>query len=116
MASTRNKNTIGDYDLEQKAKNRQSDYLSYLPFNQPTQTHFPGNGLITGRFGPTELCNNSCDVESFLYGIGSTNLVTPKENPIAEIKKLDSLNIIDTLPVILPSPLIIEGNQRPRPC
>lgn len=117
MSSTRNKNTAGNYELEQQYYNKQSEYKTYInsQYGKPQQTQFPGNGLLTGRFAPTELSRNSCDLESFLYGIGTTNLVSPQPKPIAQIYELESLNIIKKLPIILPEPLVIEGNQRPKP-
>lgn len=115
MASTRNKNSIGDYSLEQYTFNKQCSYLTYEngPSGKASQTHLPGNGLLTGRVAHTELCRNYTDVESFLYGIGSTNLVTPLAPPVAEIRGLKSLNIMDKTPLIIPEPLNIQSNQRP---
>jgi hypothetical protein len=117
MASTRDRNQPGNYKCEQIAKERAFDYLIYenSQNGKPIQSLFPGDGLLTGRMVPTELSRNSCDIESFLYGIGTNNLVTPQEKPIAEIRSLQSLNIIERLPVIMPDPLVIEPNQRPRP-
>lgn len=117
MASTRNKNTEGNYKLEQFSLNKQSEYKTYIhsQSGKPVETHFPGNGLLTGRVAPTELSRNACDIESFLYGIGTTNLVEPKTAPVGQIYELSSLNIMKKLPVILPSPLVVDGHQRPRP-
>lgn len=117
MSSTRNKNTRGNYESEQYALNKQSEYKTYIHSSsgKPTQTQFPGNGLLVGRVAPTELSVNSCDIESFLYGIGTTNLVKPNKPPVAEIRELKSLNVINKLPVMLPMPLVVEGHQRPLP-
>ena len=117
MSSTRNKNTPGNYDLEHFSYKKQSEYKTYLnsQYGKPQQTQFPGNGLLHGRVAPNELSQNSCDIESFLYGIGTTNLVNPQPKPTARIYDLDSLNIMKKLPVILPEALIIDGHQRPRP-
>lgn len=115
MSSTRNKNTRGNYDSEQYALNKQADYLTYIHSSsgKPQQTQFPGNGLLVGRVAPTELSLNACDIESFLYGIGTTNLVKPKKAPVGEIRELESLNVIQRLPVMLPKPLVLETHQRP---
>jgi hypothetical protein len=113
MASTRNKNTIEDYSLEQYKLNKESSYLTYEHSGKALQTYLPGNGLLAGKVAHTELSKNYTDIESFLYGIGSTNLVTPSRPPVAEIKGLKSLNIIDKTPVIIPEPLYIQSNQRP---
>jgi hypothetical protein len=32
---------------------------------------------------------------------------------VPEIAQLKSLNVIDRLPIMVPSPLIVESNQRP---
>jgi hypothetical protein len=113
MASTRNKNTAGDYKLEQKNNTGISNYSSPAFYGQPQHTYFPGNGLLTGRMASENLSRNSCDIESQLFGIGSTNLETPKAPCVAEILPHSSLNVIDRLPILVPEPLVVEKNQRP---
>ncbi len=115
MASTRNKNTPGDYASEQREYQRQLDYFTYVnsQYGRPMETHFPGNGLLQGRVAPTVLSGNSCDVESFLYGIGSTNLVNPKKETTVEIYRLQSLNVADRTPLFVPDPLVIRTDERP---
>jgi hypothetical protein len=66
-----------------------------------------------GRIASTNLSNNNVDIESQLYGIGSTNLVTPKENVRAEIKRLKSLNVIDRIPNYIPPHFVLERGNRP---
>ena len=96
---------------------KQSSYATYQHgYNgRAIQTNLPGNGLLVGRVGNTELCNNACDVESFLYGIGTSNLVESYSRPVAQLKRLQSLNVIDKTPIIVPEPLVIEPRQRPFP-
>lgn len=130
MASTRNKNTSGNYQLEQLEKYKQANYQVFENGScaKASTTNLPGNGLLTGRIASSSLSNNYCDIESFLYGIGSTNLVKPSENLVANIYEIDSLNIIKKPPVIVDPFLIpttvenkntnnwwdkIEQNQRP---
>jgi len=115
MASTRNKNTPGDYLFEQRINNNISNYSTYEHAAQgkPVQSHLPGNGLLIGRMAREHLSTNYCDIENELFGIGSTNLVNPQPKCVPEIKQLQSLNVIDKLPVFLPEPLILEPNQRP---
>jgi len=113
MASTRNKNTAGDYKLEQKNNTGISAYSAYTSYGQPQQTYFPGNGLLSGRVASENLSKNACDIESQLFGIGSTNLETPKAPCVAELKGHSSLNIIEKLPILVPEPLVVEKNQRP---
>ena len=117
MASTRNKNTLGDYKLEQRNNTEIREYNTYenSAYGAAQQTNFAGDGLLMGRIAAVQLSNNSCDIESQLFGIGSTNLVIPKEFVEPSIKSLQSLTIIDRLPVLVPEPLVVEKNQRPYP-
>ena len=115
MASTRNKNTPGDYALEQWSLKRQFQKTTYHHGAQGKAfgTMYAGNGLIGGRMHGRDLAQNDCDIESYLFGIGSTNLVKPKSDPVPEFKSLNSLNMIHKKETILPESLIIEPNQRP---
>ena len=64
---------------------------------------------------PENLSSNACDIESQLFGIGSTNLVNPKKHVQPKFHDVKSLNMIDRLPMVIPEPLIVEKNQRPYP-
>jgi hypothetical protein len=114
MSSTRNINTPGDYDLEQWKYKQNLEYNTYIHSSYGIQdkTYFAGDGLIMGRIPSTQLSINYTDVESKLFGINSTNLVSPRPEVTPKIKELKSLSIIDKIPVILPDPIVIEPNQR----
>jgi len=115
MASTRNLNTIGDYKMEQKSYKDKLDYLTDKNNNYgvPNNIYFAGDGLLMGRIASESLSNNYCDVESFLRGIGSTNLVEPMNDIKPEINNYKSLDIMNRIPMIIPKPLIVNKNQRP---
>lgn len=113
MASTRNKNTPGNYELEIKGKNEQARYKVAEIYSVPKETAFFGDGLLAGRVGPAQLSSNYCDIESELRGIGATNLVTPTPEVQPDIYELKSLNIIDRIPLILPKSY--EHNNKERP-
>ncbi len=113
MSSTRNKNMPGDYNLEQHSNKVGCNYSTYDSFGKPTETHYAGNGLLPGRIAYTNLAFNACDIESQLFGIGSTNLVNPKSAVKPDLKPIQSLNMIDKLPIFIPEPLVVEKNQRP---
>jgi hypothetical protein len=113
MAATRNKNTPGNYALETKGKQEQSQYKVYENYAVPAETHFFGDGLLAGRVGAAKLSSNYCDVESQLRGIGATNLVTPAPEVSPDINQLKSLNIIDRIPLILPKSYEHNNNERP---
>jgi len=113
MASTRSKNTPGDYQLEQKSIIQQLDYNTYRSYGVPMATYLPGNNILTGRIAPENLSSNACDIESQLRGIGSTNLVNPQPEVVPEIKQLQSLNNGDKIPLVMPVEFTQEPFQRP---
>jgi hypothetical protein len=114
MASTRNNNSSGNYSLEQYSLQKGRDFLTYEPASVASKTMFPGNGLLSGRYANTLLAQNSADIESYLYGIGSTDLVKPREQIVAKINKLDQISLFPTQPFILPKTWIPEKDQRRR--
>jgi hypothetical protein len=117
MASTRSKNTPGDYQGERNINNNTVDYYTNKKYSYgtPVTSYYPGEGLLQGRVASENLSHNNIDIETQLFGIGSTNLVNPKVNQRPEIKPLQSLSVIDRIPIIVPEPLIIHKDQRPYP-
>ena len=113
MASTRNKNTPGDYKLETLQNSNMIDYHTNQSYGIPQNTYFSGDGLLHGRVASENLSSNSCDIESMLRGIGSTNLETPLPIIQPDITNMKSLSIIDRIPVYLPRDLVVDTNQRP---
>ncbi len=117
MASTRNKNTPGNYCLEQKQHTESSGYTLY-PNSQhgaAYDTRLAGNGLNPGQVPWNKLSSNAADIESFLFGVNSTNLVNPAPIFVPELAKIDSANIYEKGPIFMPEPLVIQKNQRPLP-
>jgi len=113
MASTRNRNTIGDYTLEQQQNKGIIDFNTYQSYGVPVNTYFAGDGLIVGRVASENLSGNACDIESMLRGIGANNLVSPQSPASPDIKELKSLSIIDRIPLYVPRTLVVDPNQRP---
>lgn len=113
MASTRRINNPADYEIEQHSNNNKINYLTTQEYGVPNRTFLPGNGLLQGRVASENISSNGTDIESSLFGIGSTNLVQPRPDVVPNIFPLNSLNICDRKKNILPKPLIIEPNQRP---
>ena len=115
MASTRNKNSPGDYKMEQDRFKNKMDYLTDKKngYSVPTENHFAGNGLLMGRIASENLAYNACDIESYLRGTGLTNLVSPMPEFHPDIKPFLSLSIMDKTPLVMPEPLIVKKNQRP---
>ena len=116
MASTRNKNTPGDYLVEQTAYRQQIEYKTNVQYGIATPTLDAGRGLIQGKLPDSMLSGNPNDIESELFGIGSTNLVAPKGQVNPELKQRQALSIVDRqIPLIMPRNLEIQTNQRPFP-
>jgi hypothetical protein len=115
MASTRNKNDIGNYKAEEYSRIEQRNYLLYenQANGQAYSTHFAGDGLLAGQMGSTNLSYNSTDIDSFLKGIGSTNLVDPAAPVEPQIKDIQSLSIMDKIPLIVTDPIKPLHSQRP---
>jgi hypothetical protein len=61
------------------------------------------------------LSHNPVDIETFLFGIGSTNLVNPVKPLTPELKCLNSANLFKKPDVIMPIPLAASKTQRPFP-
>jgi len=117
MASTRNKNTPGNYCLEQKQLSNSQEYTLYpnSQYGAAYNTRFAGNGLKPAQIPWNKMSYNAPDIESFLFGINSTNLVKPAPCFVPELAKIDSVNIYENKPILIPEPLVIDKNQRPFP-
>jgi hypothetical protein len=118
MASTRNNNTPGNYSFQQRAYDEARNYLTYTnsPNGYAYQTCFPGDGLLAGQVPWNRLSRNAADIESHLWGVGSTNLVQPLPSLVPDLRDLPSANIYEKPDVIfMPEPLVVEAHQRPLP-
>jgi hypothetical protein len=113
MSSTRHKNSPENYNLEQYGKMKQLNMREYVHFTNAVDTKLPCDGLLPARIAPTSLSHNPTDIENFLFGIGSNNLVNPLAPIEPQFKTLDTLSIIDRIPLICPDDLVITPNQRP---
>ena len=117
MASTRNRNTPGNYYVEQRQHKESATYTLYenSQYGAAYTTQLPGNGLLPAQIPWNKLSYNAADTESFLFGINSTNLVNPAPCFVPEITPLHTANIYQKGPVFLLEPLVIEKKQRPFP-
>ena len=115
MASTSNKNTPGNYSHEQKMNKQVDEYRTFVnsAAGHAYTNHLPGNGLLPASNARDNLCENYCDIESQLRGIGSTNLVNPQTTVNPKFINMDSLSVMNKTPVFMPEPLVVEKNQRP---
>jgi hypothetical protein len=117
MASTRNRNTPGNYCLEQREYLHSENYTLYpnSQYGAAYNTRLPGVGLLPAQIPWNKLSHNAADTESFLFGINSTNLVNPAPVFVPELKELCWSNVYKKGPTYIPEPLVIEANQRPFP-
>jgi len=117
MASTRNKNTPGNYCLDQRQNVGIETWQLYKNGANGTayDTRLPGRGLNPGQFTFNSFSNNPADIESFLFGINSTNLVNPASPLSPELTCLKITNLFESKPVIMPVPQAIPKYQRPFP-
>jgi hypothetical protein len=113
MSSTRSKNTQGDYALETNINVGQLQYYNYSEYGVPSSTYFPGLNLITGRIASENLSTNSCDIESQLLGIGSTNLIDPQIPVVPHIKELLSVDNGKKIDLVMPAEFVEQPSQRP---
>ena len=116
MASTRNINTRGNYCMENKEYQKRLEWALYphSSHGNAYTTSIPGNGLLQGNINSSQLSYNNTNIESFLFGINTTNL-TQSEFPCLtpELKQLDQLNIFPTKPTYIPEKLIVSKTNRP---
>ena len=113
MASTRNNNTPGNYKMEQRANTMFSDYNSQ--YGKAYKNETPAVGIIHGHMPRETLSRNPIEIESMLFGINSTNLVNPKQEPTPKLINLPERKFFDRPKLFMPLPLVIEDKQRPLP-
>ena len=118
MASTRLNNDKVEY-CQQKRDWRLSEQFALYKYKCiSAQSAIPQVGInmpmMTSGYNNNILSNNASDIESSLYGVGSTNLVTPKKEMTPRLKKLPSVSFFDRMQTVIPEPLVIQNGQRPK--
>jgi hypothetical protein len=117
MTSTRNNNTIGNYCLQLKAISAQSQHREFT--NGPSgAAHNPGIPLIgslPSKMPPTLFSKNPVEIESSLFGIGSTNLVCPSLPVTPYLTTVPTKQFFKMPRLIAESKCLDYGPQRPFP-
>tara|TARA_B100000035_G_scaffold300341_2_gene295915 strand:+ start:2181 stop:2537 length:357 start_codon:yes stop_codon:yes gene_type:complete len=114
MTSTRNKNTKQDYILEKKKMFNREEYLFNENFALSNKTNFPDFGLNMPAMPRDKLAHNSVNIESSLFGIGSSNLEEPQQPVNPEIIQNNfGESIVKRNPLYVPQPLNFNPNERP---
>ena len=116
MSATRNKNTLGNYNLEQQEYKSSRNYIDYK-YSYAGRAYNPALaciGMNPSHMPRDTFSTNSIDVETMLFGINSTNLVHPDKAPIEPaLKTLPTISYFNRLQLIMPNPLVVENKQRP---
>ena len=114
MASTRNKNMNTEFTLQQRMNTYICDQRTSKERTVAYMNAIPCAGVNMGHMPNHTLAHNATDIESSLYGVGSSNLVTPKKDFTPRIKSLPTLSFFERMQTVIPEPLVIEKNQRPK--
>ena len=69
--------------------------------------------MMTNGYNNNVLSNNASDIESALFGIGSTNLVKQKAPVKPELNCMGNVKFFNRLETVMPKPLVVEKFQRP---
>jgi hypothetical protein len=118
MASTRNKNTAGNYGLRQRDHQLSRDHIMYKhgAGGYAVDPKLPGIGFGPAKIPRDVLSYNAVDIESFLFGTNSTNLVKPQAPLNATLKSLETANVFKYPTVYTSIPIPYKGNsERPFP-
>ena len=117
MASTRNNNTPGNYCLQQRSYTLAEKYDLYKnsQYGSAYSPGIPCVGYTPSHMPRDTLSKNPVEIESALFGINSTNLVTPQKPVQPELKTVPMRQFFERIPLIMPKPLVIENKQRPLP-
>ena len=117
MASTRNINTRGNYNLETREYAQMENYTLYAnsQYGAAYDTKWAGLGVNPAQIPGNQLSTNSTNIESFLFGINSTNLVNAAPPLRPELKNLETANFIPKTKTLIPEPFAQEKGQRPFP-
>tara|TARA_A100001011_G_C13855038_1_gene652535 strand:- start:88 stop:465 length:378 start_codon:yes stop_codon:yes gene_type:complete len=119
MASTRLKNAPMTYNREKNTYIKSYNNRSYVGKILNDNKYLPGLG-INAPFMPNGmnnniLSNNGPDIESALFGIGSTNLVQPKKPTCGNMNHLQDVNFFKAKAESnnkIPEPLVVHNNER----
>ena len=117
MTDTSLKNSRGWYCQGQQAIGEQFRHNIWKYKCMSENSAFPCIGInmpmMTNGYNNKLLSNNASDIESALFGIGSTNLVKAKAPVNPDLNCMGNIKFFNTLQTYLPEPLVIQKNQRP---
>ena len=114
MACTRDNNSWGNYYLEAKGKRKIRDSILFenAPNGHASVCAFPMYGNPS-KLPADNLAKNYVDIETYLLGIGSNDLVQKRQEVRPEFIKQPTIQFFDQETCIIPAPFNINNNQRP---
>jgi len=121
MSSTQNINTAGNYCLETEQRIRSAQYMMYRPSQYTSDFSVQSNNagqnaqIADSSQNWETVFKKSCNTESFLFGIGASNLEAPLPEFNHEPVRQPFAEIFDSGAILMPEPMAIEKSQRPRP-
>ena len=118
MTSTRSNNTPGNYKMENDINSHllRSVIYPHGALGTPYLSAIPDGGSAPpSRMDRNRLSKNPIEIESQLFGIGSSNLVNGYAPPLATIDHLKDVSFFDRNKIIMPSALVVEKGQRALP-
>ena len=109
MASTRNKNMPNDYCLQQRSYMDSRNYAEYTysQLGRAYNNALPVMGITPSHMPREAFSQNSVEIESALFGINSTNLVTPEKPLNPELIKLPEISYFDRVSLYMPEQLVV---------
>ena len=118
MSSTRNNNMRTEYTLQQRGYYNvlERNMYKHSTYGNPVNPGLP----LAGSAPPSHmsrcvLSKNSIDIESKLFGIGSSNLVKTPEKVAPRLNKLKDIQFFKRNDVLIPRDMYIPTNQHALP-
>ena len=112
MASTRNLNMRDDYIVQQKRLSQKREY-DINPYGRPTQELLPTQMMNYGSMSRDGLSTNAVDIETELFGVGSTNLVVEKSPVRPGLIKHGEIDFSTQSPLVMDEKYTQVVGQRP---
>ena len=113
MSSTRLKNQRGEYRLQQIVNhNILNNRTNSIKRISNLDAH-PQVGINVSHMPNTVLSENAVDIETNLFGIGSSDLVNNRPHITPRLRKLPDVYYYKPTEIFIPEPLVIENDQRP---
>jgi hypothetical protein len=111
---TRNRNSRINYNSEIKENANIHQYYVNTCYGENATTQLAGTGFIQGRVPREKISSNSVDIESFLFGIGVSDLRKEKDASLyADLRYLPTQDLYQRTPIIVAPEFKALKNQRP---